>query len=162
MSEPMLHTKIWCLVSELMLYSKYVMFEYMLHTNIRLFSVRTNVTYENLLCPNICYTRIWGVLFPNLCYIPKYNMSEPMLYTKIWCLVSELILHTNMCNVWTNVTHKTMMYCVRTHFTYKCVMSEHILHTNMKLYSVRINVHSKMCNVRTYATHEYEIIFCPN
>ena len=58
MSEPMLHTKILYLVSELMLHTKCVMFEHILHTNMTLFSVRTNGTYENVLCPNLCYTRI--------------------------------------------------------------------------------------------------------
>ena len=91
----------------------------------------------NVLCLNICYTRIWdyflsklmlhtkmcnvrtyvthewGVFFPNLRYIRKYNMSEPMLHTKIWCLVSELILYMKMCNVRTHFTHENMMSFVR-------------------------------------------------
>ena len=84
MSEPMLHMKIWCLLPELM-----------------------------LLCPNICYTRIWDYF------------------------LSELMLHTQMCNVRSHVTRENSMSRVRTHITYK------------------------MCNVRIYVLHEYAIIFCP-
>ena len=107
LSELILHTKmhnvrthaaqeIWCLVSKVMLHTKCVMTEHMLHTSMRLFLVQTNATYENVYCPNICYTRIWdvfcsnlgytrkhNVLCPNLYYIRKYVMSEPMLHTKI-------------------------------------------------------------------------------
>ena len=48
MSEPIMHRKIWYLLSEIMLHLTCVRSEHMLHTNMRLFSVRTNVTYENV------------------------------------------------------------------------------------------------------------------
>ena len=48
MSEPMLHMKICSLVSELMLQTKCVMSKHILHTNMRLYSARTNVTYEKV------------------------------------------------------------------------------------------------------------------
>ena len=48
MSEPMLHIKILCLASEPMLCTKYMMFEQMLLRNMRLFSVWTNDTFENV------------------------------------------------------------------------------------------------------------------
>ena len=103
--------------------------------------VRTIVTHENdVLCPKYCDIR--------QCY-----MSEPMLPTKISCLLLELTLHTIMCNVQTSVTHEYEMHSLRMYVTYrnekcpnvcyprkydvlcpnlyyirKCVMSEPMLH----------------------------------
>ena len=71
----------------------------MLHTNIRLFSVWTYVTYENVLCPNTCYTWIWDVFCPTWCYIRKYNVYKFVFYMKISCLMSGHLLYTKMCNV---------------------------------------------------------------
>ena len=117
--------KIWCLLSEHMLHTKkwnvqsYVTHEY------ELYSVRTYVIYRNVLYPNICshekmntrkydvlcpknvqcsnilvcYTQIWDIFWLNLCYTRKCNTSEPMLLTKIWCLVSALMSNMKMCNV---------------------------------------------------------------
>ena len=118
MSEPMFLIKLWCLVPDLMLQTKmcnvwtYVTHEY------EMCSVRTYGTYDKFVCPKecytrkcdvfspkmmllttmlyvicpiVCYTRKYEVLCPNLCYTWKYVMSELMLHTKIWCLVSELV-----------------------------------------------------------------------
>ena len=87
---------------------------YVTHESMMSFA-QTYVTYENGLCSNIYYTRIWDVFCPNLCYVQKCNM----LLTKRWCLVSELILHTNSRNVWSHVTHENMMSRVLTYVTYK-------------------------------------------
>ena len=62
-------------------------------------------------------------------------MSETMLGMKIWCIVSEHMLHT------------------------KCVMSKHILHTkkcNVQTYTLQEN---GMFSVRTNVTHE-NMMFC--
>ena len=122
MSKPMLDTKIWLLVSELMLHAKCIMSEY------EIISSKLIVKYENVFCRNICHTRICDFFFPSLCYIRKYKTLERMLHAQIWWLVSELILQTKMYSVRTHVTHKNMMSRVRTYVTYN------------------------MCSVRTYAT----------
>ena len=82
------------------------MSERMLHTKICLVSnvgnVRTYVTHGNTMsrveCPNICYTRI-GEYF-----------------------LSELMLHTKMCNARTYVTLKYEMFSVRTYVTYENII----------------------------------------
>ena len=88
MSEPILPTKVICLWSELILHTiifnvrAYITHEYemvTLHTtmcNVRAYvtheyemvSVRTYVTYRNVICPKVCYTRKFYVLCPNSCY----------------------------------------------------------------------------------------------
>ena len=65
MSELMLHTKI-CNVQT------YVTYEY------EMCYIRTNVKYENVICPNVGFTR-------------KYDV------------ISELTLHTKVCNVRTRI-----------------------------------------------------------
>ena len=83
-------------------------------------------------------------------------MSELMLLMKILflvknyirkCNVSDLMIHTKMCNVQIYVTHENEM-CSIPNLCYmrKCNMSEHKLHTKRCFVS-------KMCNVRTYVTH---------
>ena len=72
MSELILHTNIRLFLSELMVHTKmcyvrtYAMNEY------EMFSVRTYVTYENIMCPKLCYTRI-------------------MLHTKMFNVLSVLL-----------------------------------------------------------------------
>ena len=78
-------------------------------------SVRINVTYDNIICPNLFYI---------------LNMM----------LVPVLILHTKMYNGRNRVAHENIMSRVRKYVTTKCVMFEHMFHTNMRLYYVRINV----------------------
>ena len=77
----------------------------------------------------------------------KCNMSEHMLHTKIWCIVSELMLHTTMCIVRTYVTHEHLMPFVWTLCHIKtCVMS--------KICFARIyNIHIQ-CSARTNVTYE--------
>ena len=65
-------------------------------------------------------------------------MSEYMLHVNMRCILSELMLHTKMCN------------------------AELVLHTKPKnviyppkLYDIRTSVMSK--HVRTYAAHQYEM-----
>ena len=60
-----------------------------------MFSVRTYVTYENIICPNLCDTR---------------NMMSG---------VRTYITYENVCNVWTLVAHENMMSRVRTYVTSK-------------------------------------------
>ena len=77
------------------------------------------------------------VFCSNLSYIQKCTISEHMFtrkyeHTKIGWLVSEIMIHTKMCNVWEFLTNM------------RFVLSEQMLLT-------------KMCNVRTYVTHDYEI-----
>ena len=69
------------------------MSEHMLHEYEMCF-VRTNVTYENVKCSNIYYTRI--------------------------CVLSELKLYTK-CDVRTYVSNKNVMPCVRFYVTYETV-----------------------------------------
>ena len=38
--------------------------------------VQNDVTYDNVICPNICYKRYYDVLCPHLCCIRKYLMSR--------------------------------------------------------------------------------------
>ena len=75
----------------------------MLHTNIgnvrlyitkecEMYSVRTYVTYRNVICLNVCCKR-------------KYDA---------WCPK----LHTKRCNVRIHVTHENIMSRVRTYLTY--------------------------------------------
>ena len=132
MSEPMLHTKVWCLVFRTYIQNLYQL--NVLHTNMRLLwselMLHTKMSNDRTYVP-----RIWDVFCPNLCNIRKYNMSEHMLHTKIWCLV----LYTKRYNVRTCVAQKIW-----------CLVSE------------LMPVTYKMCNVRTYVTRKYAIIFCPN
>ena len=55
--------------------------------------------------------------------------------------VSELMLHTKMCNVQTYVTHENDMSEPMLHAKILCLVSEFILYT-------------KMCNARTHVAHE--------
>ena len=96
--------------------SKHVTHEY------ELYSIRTYVTYRNVICPNVSlHTKI--CLVSELMLHTKSVMSEHLLRTnemcsvrtyvtyenaicpnllrtKIWCIVSDLLLHTKMCHVW--------------------------------------------------------------
>ena len=121
---------LWCILNNLCPNSCYTRKYYVFSQN--------DVTYDNFICPNLCthanmmyfvqtnvtyengnvrtyITHEYELYFcPILCYIQKCNMFERMLQTKIWCPVSELILHTKLCNVRTHVTHENMMSRVRT------------------------------------------------
>ena len=57
-----------------------------------MYSVRTYVTYRNIICPNVCYKRKYDVFVSELILhmpgvrtyiIRKGVMCEPMLHTKI-------------------------------------------------------------------------------
>ena len=76
-------------------------------------SVRTYVTYENVICPNLCFEQKYDVLssIDILCYIRKYVMSGHLLHTNINYALSNLMVHT------------------------KIVMSELMLHTNFLCFS---------------------------
>ena len=59
-------------------------------------------------------------------------MTEPMFRTQIWCLVSDFMLHMNVCNVLTYVTHEYKMCSVRTYGTYeKCYFRTYVTHENL-------------------------------
>ena len=127
-----------CNMSDLVLHTKmcnvqlYVTHEYEMR------SIRTYVTYENVICPNVCYTRedvlcrkcimsanlcytrIWDYFYPNQCYIGKCVMSKTYV-THENVMVSELILHMKICNVLTHVALENMMSRVRTNSTYENV-----------------------------------------
>ena len=96
----------------------------MLHT--KMFNVRTR------------YTRIQAVFCPNLCYIQKCTMSEHMLHTKLWCLVSELMIHSKMCDIGTYVTHENI---IRT--------NERMLHTKIWCLESALMSLIKICNVHS-------------
>ena len=122
---PMSPMKTWCILSKLTLQTKmgnvrtYIIHEYEMYY----------VTYRNVICTSACYKRKYDVWCPNLYDIRKGVMSEPMLQTKIWCLVSELTVHT------------------------KCVMSEHMLHTNMRYFLFELMLHKK-CVMSEHKVHE--------
>ena len=118
-SEHMLDTEILCIVSELMIYTKMCYVRTYIPHEYELCSAWTYVRYENVICPNLWYTQKYDILCLNLCYIQKCNMSEHMLLTKIWWLVSELMMHTKMCNVWTYVPNEYEICSVRTKDTYE-------------------------------------------
>ena len=140
-----------------------------------MYCVPSYLTYENVLCLNICYTRIWNEFCPTLwcirnflclnlnytrkydifspkwCYIRQCYMSEPMLPKKIWCLLSKLTLHTKMCNVRTYVTHEYEIYSVQTCVTCRNVICPNVWCLVSELIPV---LHTKRCNVRNHVTHE--------
>ena len=91
MSEHMLHTNIKSVLSELTVHSE------------------KNYFMENKIRPNLCYTRKYDVFSPKCCYIRQCYIPESMLLTKILCLLSELTLHTIMCNVRKYLTHEHEM-----------------------------------------------------
>ena len=66
--------------------------------------VRNDVTYDNVICSNLCYTRKYDVLCPHLCYIRRYVMSE-------------------------HVTHEYEMYSVRSYVTYGNEILQNIFYT---------------------------------
>ena len=143
MSEPMFRTKIWWLMSDLMLHMKMCnVLTYNIHAykmcSVRTYGacekcyVRTYVTheifmllvqndvkYDNFICPNILYG--W-------------------LLTKIWRLLSEHMLHTKMCNVQTHITHGCEMYSVRAYVTYRNVLCP------------------KMCSHENMNTRKYDVL----
>ena len=143
---------------------------------------------RNILRPKLCYTRKYYVSSPKWCYIWQCCTSDPILPMEIWCLLSELTLHTNMCNVRTYVTHKYELYSIRTSVSYRnvmcpnvcykwkydvwclklishkkkrCNVRTHVTQENM-MPRVQTYVTYKICNIRTYVTYEHESIFCPN
>ena len=139
MSESMLHTTIWCFLSELKLLTK--------------------------MC-NV-WTRKYEVVCPNLCYTRKYVMSEPdmsyhMLNAKIWCPVSKLMLHTKMHNVQTNLCYTLKYYVVSTKWCYipQYCMFESISHTKIWCFVSALMLHTKICNVRTCYSRIWDV-FCP-
>ena len=87
MFEPMLHTK-YVLFLHLCNIRRYVMSEHVTH-EYEMYSVRSYVTYGNEICPNVFYTQ-------------KYD-------------VSELMLHTKICNIGTYVPQENMMSRVQTY-----------------------------------------------
>ena len=105
------------------------------------------------------YTQIWDVFCPNLCYIRKCDMSEPMLRTKLWCLVSDVLLHTKMFNVWTDVTHEHEMFSVPTYSAYKKIWT-YITHAHMMFLVQNDTYDNIICpNLCNPKKHD---IFCPN
>ena len=126
---------------------------------------------------NLCYKRKCDVLY----YTWKYNVS-----IQKWCYIrnygmSELMLHTRMCNAQLHVMHKYETCFIRTYVIYeqcnmsermldtkiyivsklfhiwKCVMFEPILRTEIWCHVSELTLHMTMCNVRTYITHEYDM-----
>ena len=99
-------------LSKLMLHKKmcnvrtYVTHEY------EMYYVRTYVTYENVICSNVCYTRKYDDLCPNLRYVRKLLMFEHMLDMNMRCVLSELMLHTEILYVRTLFTHDNLMFYV--------------------------------------------------
>lgn len=92
---------------------KCVMSEYILHTNIyEMCSIRTYVIYWNFMSELMLHTKVW-YFSPKWCYIRQYYMHKPILHTKIWCLESELTLHTKICNAQTYIIHEYEMYSVK-------------------------------------------------
>ena len=94
MPEHMLHKNMKCALSQLMVHTKNVR-TYVTHVNM-MFLIQDAVTYDNVICPNLCYPRKYDVFCPNLRYIRKWVMSEHMLHTNMRCIVSELLLHIEM------------------------------------------------------------------
>ena len=92
--------------------------ELMLHT--KMCNVRTYVTheyemffwtyvaYENIICPNLCYTRKYYVWFPNLYYIQLFSVRTYGIF--------------EMCNVRRYVTHEYEMFSARTHVIYENII----------------------------------------
>ena len=66
MSVPMLHSKIF-LVSELMFHTKICNVRTHVTHEKMMYHIRTNVTYENVICANICFEQKYDVLCPILC-----------------------------------------------------------------------------------------------
>ena len=160
MSEPMFKqfcTKLW-----IMLHMKmcnvltYVTHEY------KMCSARTYSTYEK------CYVRTYVTHETLMVLIKKMMSLTTKLYvrtycrlpTKIWCLLSEHMLPTKMCNV---RTHENMTSCVRNNDINEnvyclnilsariwdifylnkcdlrnCVISEHRLYTNMNIFCLNL------------------------
>ena len=123
----MLHTKIWSLVSEFILHTK------ICNVRTRKYDISCpNLCYiQNVLCPNIRYTRIWDSFF----------LTKLILHTKM-CYVEHL-LRTNMRGVFSELMLHTKILYVRTYVTTKiwCLVGTF-----------------EMCNVRTYVTHESHLI----
>ena len=68
----------------------------------------------------LCYTHKYDLLCPNLCYTWKYDV-----FSQKWCYIrkcgmSELMLHTKMCNAQIYVIHE-----------YEICLSEPMLHRKM-------------------------------
>ena len=82
-------------ISELMLHTKMFNVKTYVTHKYEMCCIRTNVTNENVIFPNVCYTR---------------NMS---------CV--RTLLDTKMCNVRTYVTHEYEVCSVRTNVTYENV-----------------------------------------
>ena len=156
-SELMLPTNIWHIMAQIVLQTETSFVQiYDTHENVEyyyptyvtndMYYVRTYVTHENIVhyvptcvarqnifCPNICYTRKYGVLPPNPCNKQKYFISELMLPTNIWHIMAQIVLQTETSFV------------------------RHMVHT--KMWSIT-SQHMKQMNlfyVRTYVTHEYKV-----
>ena len=90
-------------------------------------SVRNDVTYDNVICSNTCYTRKYVVLCPHLCYIRRYVMSE-------------------------HVTHEYEMYSVRSYVKYGNEICPNVFFTQK--YVSELMLHTKVCNTGTYVPQE--------
>ena len=71
-------------LSELMLHTKKCKVRTYITREYEIFSVRTYVKYENMICPKLCYTRKYDVWSHNLRYIRKCVMSISVYRFKIW------------------------------------------------------------------------------
>ena len=86
----------------------------------RMCSVQTYVTYENMICPNLCFEQKYDALCPILCYIWKYVISWHMLHINIKCVLS--VVHTKKHYVPTFCTHENLMFLVQNDVTYDNVI----------------------------------------
>ena len=100
-----------------------------------------------------------------------------MLRTKIWCLVSDLLLHTDMRCVLSHLMvhtqkflYELMFLCytrtydflVQNDVTYGNVISLNLLYPpKMMLFFSKLTLHTKTGNGRTYITHGIWDVFCP-
>ena len=80
------------------------------------------VTCESVLCPSLCYTRKYDVACPNLCYIWKCVMSEHELHAIMRCFLSEFMLLMKMWYVRTYVANENTLSCVRSYVAYDNVL----------------------------------------
>ena len=119
--------------------------------------VRIYVTYENVICPNLCYTRKYDVWCPLILHTNMCNVRIYVTHEYIWNVFYPNIYPILKYNVRTYVTHESTMFLVQYNITYdnvtrkhdilcpnlcyirKCVMSESMLH--------RKNMTSRVCKL---------------